>query len=164
MTDSSVVIASDDDDAPVFSLDREREHKREIADLEARCASLERQLSSRGALRPAHSDEVEHTITRCGFHPQVVVTQEPTNKVFCAICKTELSAIDVLRQFANRERNFIYGMEAARRESRDLKDEIEKLKRIRQNLRAQVKRARVSIQKDGGASVDGDDLPVATGS
>lgn len=76
---------------------------------------------------------------RCGFHPRISVS-EYTPVIKCTVCGEQLDPYDVLRQFHRRERNFAYQLEHLREEATRLTTDVERLKRERNNLRAQIRR------------------------
>lgn len=76
---------------------------------------------------------------RCGFHPQVTVSMT-TPSVTCTVCGEGLSPLDVLRQFATSERNFVSSLNHNREERNLLRKEIAALKQQRSSLRSQVRK------------------------
>lgn len=90
----------------------------------------------RPTLRPASYLHEPHG-PGCGM--QVVVSMY-TPRVFCAGCGEDLDPIDVLRKYATQERQFEYANGHARETLGLLRREIEELTKIRNNLRAQVRR------------------------
>lgn len=121
-------------EAAIIPIDRERRYR----ELEAKCQKLESLLASKTSLDVARYGEEKHTF-RCGQHPRVVVS-ENVPKVWCAVCEEQLDPIEVLRSYARKERNFIFGLQHDRHEAAALKKEIEELKRVRTNLMAQIRR------------------------
>ena len=61
---------------------------------------------------------------------------EPTRIVSCAACGKQLDAVDLLIEFAKKERNLNF----SRKIQAELDTEIEKLTKIRNSLRSQVRR------------------------
>jgi hypothetical protein len=90
----------------------------------------------RPSLRPASYLREAHRLT-CGM--QVVVSMF-TPRVYCGGCGEDLDPIDVLRKYATQERQFEYANEEAREKLGLLRREVEELTKIRNNLRAQVRR------------------------
>ncbi len=123
--------------------------RRELKQLRVRVVQLE---AERG-LRQAPSIDVRrsevHSL-RCGMPPAVTVV-ENEQRVECAACGTELSAIEVLHEYAKHERNFCYSLEHLRKERRDLHVEIDKLKALRARLRAEARKALPAVPSRPGA-------------
>ena len=112
--------------------------RRELKQLRVRVTQLEAERS----IKQLASIEVKrgdvHSY-RCGQPCGVLVTDN-SPRVECAACGTQLLAVDVLRDYANHERNFCYTLEHLRKEKRDLFAEVEKLKKLRSRLRSEAKK------------------------
>jgi hypothetical protein len=128
-------VASTDDDSDIGMRLKYKSMQRRLVELETLYASRFRNQV------PTATAELksEHGI-KCGLHPHVSVSMT-TPEVRCTACKKLLDPLDVLRQFANRERQFSHTLEHLRNERDKLEKDVEELKRQRSNLRAQVKRA-----------------------
>lgn len=118
--------------------------ERELRDLRKKVTELETRLSVRegrpiAGVVPRSISEERHGY-KCGFHPQVEVS-DTTPEVTCTVCDEVLDPITVLRQFAQRERNFIWGIDAMIKEEKLLKASVEALRREKKNLMAGVRRA-----------------------
>ncbi len=116
--------------------------ERELRRLRKRVDELELQTAqSAKMIAPAVRIErnKDHTITKCGVHPQVLVCED-TPRVECAVCGTELDAIEVLRDFANHERQFVYTVQHLRREKDELEKVVEALKKERVKVRGQLRK------------------------
>lgn len=112
--------------------------RRELKQLRVRVTQLE---AERG-IKQVASIEVKRGDVhgfRCGS-PCGVLVSDNSPRVECAACGTQLSAVQVLRDYANHERNFCYSLEHLRKEKRDLHAEVEKLKKLRARLRSEAKK------------------------
>lgn len=78
---------------------------------------------------------------RCGRHASIVIDYE-MRLVRCRICNADLDPLTVLNDFANHERQFCYMNADLRQQVIDLGREVEGLKRIRSNLKAQIQNAK----------------------
>ena len=81
----------------------------------------------------------EHGL-KCGIrHPHVIV-DENAPVVECAVCKERLDPLVVLREYAKREKHFMWTLKALRDEAAKLTAEVAALKKERASVRAQIKR------------------------
>lgn len=116
--------------------------QREIKHLRARVGTLEVALDdarkvAAGALHGALA--IPNDAHRsCAYHMQVSVSLT-TPSVTCSECGAELSPLDVLRDFAKRERHFVMLSNDLRQEQSKLRTEIDTLKKQRASLKAQVR-------------------------
>ena len=118
----------DEDDSPQA---REfRRMKARLEELELLCVSL---APERVPTATSWNDQ------RCSFHLHVIV-HEHAAIVECSQCHQPLDPLEVLRQFAKRERRFADSLEHLRKEQRDLLKQIEALKKQRNSLRSAVRR------------------------
>jgi len=133
-------ITSDDES----DIGRAREFKR----MKARLQELETLLASQ--LRfdvPTSTTAKRQPLDKCcHFHLHVIVYMDQA-RVECRACGAFLDPLDVLRQFANRERNFADTLKHLREERDRLGKEIVALKKQRNSLRSQVR-------KKGGVPVE----------
>jgi regulator of replication initiation timing len=109
--------------------------------LRARVADLEQQRAA-AFTRPRASVEMTDSLnekhgSRCAFHLHVEVSAT-TPKVWCLECGEELAPLDVLRQFATRERRFTAEIEWMQKDKAKLREEVVALKLERDRLRAIV--------------------------
>lgn len=144
MIDFEMTAAPSVEAAPEGTIDLGKE--REIRQLRAQVAELTEQLAQADPLKhsvlAAKSYEETHGL-RCGFHTRILVSMTEA-KIWCTVCGAELVPMDVLREYANRERHFIEALEWLRKEKRQLREEVDHLKKERSSLRSQVKRKRAS--------------------
>jgi hypothetical protein len=125
-------------DPGVISLAKERT----LRDLQAANERLRATVAEleRGQASLTVGEVTKHGLS-CGLrHPHVVVDNHAP-VVECAVCHERLDPLEVLRQFANGERLFASWNKAMRCERDKLVEHIAKLKRQRQNLKAQIRRA-----------------------
>ena len=92
---------------------------------------------------PPGIEKVEHRLDDCA-HRRVLV-DEVLRRVYCATCKEELDAVSVLLGYARHERRLHYTYISQSREFEQRYDELKKLKRLEQNAKARVKRAKASL-------------------
>lgn len=83
--------------------------------------------------------EEKHSLHHCGWPSRVLVSQH-TASVTCAMCGAELVPMDVLRAYARHERHFAFMTMELVREQKELRLEVEELKRIRANQKAAIRR------------------------
>lgn len=114
-----------------------RELRKKVSELETRLSVREGRPIAGAVIRPMSEEEHGY---KCGFHPQVKVS-DVVPEVTCSVCDEKLDPIEVLRQFANRERSFIWGIDAMIKEEKLLKASVEALRREKKNLMAGVRRA-----------------------
>ena len=125
--------------------------EREIRLLRARVAELEQRDRERErviteemkvpALLSVNPLAEIHRDVSCGFHPQVLVSST-TPLVYCKVCLQELDALEVLRYYSKKERQFMYMNESLQKKRKELLAEVEQLKRDVANLKAQKRRAK----------------------
>lgn len=128
-------VAADDD----TDIGRARQFKA----MKARLLELERLYASRFQYQvPTTTIAVRDTAlgAKCQLHLHVKVSMHAA-RVECADCGAPLDPLQVLREFACEERHFADQLEHLRQEKADLGKEIEALKKQKQNLRNQVRRA-----------------------
>lgn len=132
------VTSSSSDDILDIGKERElRELRKKVTDLETRLSVREGRPIA-GVIPRSISDEAHGY--KCGFHPQVEVS-DTTPEITCTVCDEVLDPYTVLRQFAARERTFIWGIDSMIKEEKLLKASVEALKREKKNLMAAVRRA-----------------------
>jgi prefoldin subunit 5 len=118
--------------------------ERELRQLRAQVAALTSQVAELDVFKAAsvlsvkQTDET-HGRAACGFHTRVLVSMTES-AVWCAVCNCEVEPMDVLREYAKKERNFIEALQWLRDEKAALRKEVDELKKIRSSLRSQVKR------------------------
>lgn len=128
--------------------------RRDNRALQTRIAELENKLASANETISKRVDPLlvetrgEHRTSECKYHPAFFV-DEHTRKITCRWCGSEIDPIEVLIGLSKKERHFVHWLEAYRRETQDLKVEIEKLKAERKNLRAAVAAARKKLGTEG---------------
>ncbi len=138
---------------PIDDLRKERE----LRALRARVAQLETEKTElTNQVKPSLTtlqsyEEKQHRTSTCGFHLQVIVSLE-TASVACATCGVELAPLDVLREFARDERQFVNQLNSLRDEHKKLGQEVEKLKTQRSSLRSQVRKKGGDVPDDPGAT------------
>jgi hypothetical protein len=120
----------EDEGANVVSLADERDRRREL---------LTQQPSAMAQRRRFDPNECKHG------HVSVTDPDDPKREVECTSCKAILDPHTVLYGYALKERQFFYSNAELLRERKKLIEEIEKLERKRNNLRAVVRR----IEKKG---------------
>jgi len=122
--------------------------RRELKQLRVRVLELEaeRKISLRPSIDTTRNKE--HGV-QCGMPCHVTVSIN-TPEVTCSVCDTKLEPIEVLRDFANHERNFCYSLEHLRKEKWDLAVEVKKLKALRNRLRADARKLLPAIDSEGG--------------
>jgi hypothetical protein len=115
---------------------------REVRLLRARVRELEEAVSTNGipatVLSKLDRDEA-HRAYGCGFHLHVTVSMT-TDEVLCQTCGESLDPLDVLRQFASKERRFVESVDEFKRERDRLRLEVADLQKQRKNLRSQIRR------------------------
>ncbi len=62
-------------------------------------------------------------------------------RVTCKLCGCDLDPMTVLRKIAHQEMVFCYAMDHLKRERKELIEEVEKLKRVRNNTKRSIRRA-----------------------
>jgi prefoldin subunit 5 len=127
--------------------------ERELRQLRAQVAALQSQVAALDVFKAASvlsvkSVDETHGRAACGFHTRVLVSMTES-AVWCAVCNCELEPMDVLREFAKKERNFIESLDWLREEKAELRKEIDVLKKQRSSLRSQVKRKKAAADTAG---------------
>lgn len=134
--------------------DNELARRRENKALRARVEHLEAELAKAAkmvspAITALRNHEEVHNI-HCTFHLQVKVSLT-TPEVTCTLCGADLDPLDVLREFATKERHFTENLNHLRVEATGLRKEIEQLKKERSSLKAQVKNYQQRVPRTKGA-------------
>lgn len=138
----NIMDGVDQSDPSVVSIDeigKERELRalrKRVEDLELRLVKHEGKVAASLALKERVDEKHGY---QCGFHPHVLVSDE-TNLVECAICHEPLDPLDVLREFARHERNFVFSINTLRAEQTELRKQVDQLKKQRSSLWSQVKK------------------------
>lgn len=125
--------------APVPTSDAQR-----ILQLEGRLERLQEHLQAYAGTLDARAplttvNRVDDHGVKCGMHPSVIVSMT-TQSVRCRVCGAELAPLDVLREYARGERQFNSNIDTMQKMRADLQKEIRELTRVRDNLKAQVRR------------------------
>lgn len=109
--------------------------RRRILELEAKNAELEATL----ALLRGEQPGLILQRTGCHHHGGFTV-HDLVEKATCNECGADVSPWIILRKIAHRETNFLHTLEDKRKEASKLAKEIERLKAVRQRVRAQIKK------------------------
>lgn len=144
--------------APIADLGRAREN----VQLKAKVTELQRLVDAYRATGGLSDGQLSDHSYECHHHKETdadgnviriyvqhlrVLVDPEIRKVICASCRTELDPINVLNEYAIQERQFARATKHMVDEQKNLRAEIDALKKQRQNLRS-------AIRKDGGRPVD----------
>lgn len=119
-----------------------------------------RKQRERGVLEPGLAIAERPTVNgrRC-YHRHVEVGEA---SVSCADCKAPLDAHQLLLQYANEERSFLFACEKARTERKRLEEELASVERKVKNAKARLRRVTGQLEKAGAIPLRGSDLVMVT--
>lgn len=121
--------------------------RRELVSARSKIAELEGRLAEATAIIvPAidRGNATKHSTVNCRWHLAVTV-DEVARKVECRWCGEVLDAVDVLLQFAHKERQFAYSVNTLREEQILMRKEVDVLRRERSRLRSDIKALKAKV-------------------